>query len=224
MSFLSAAIPAIAGGLGTLFGGKKFLTGEKSKNYQQSLLGKEQQPLYQQLLAAGQGQGAGGAFGESADYYRNLLSNDSQDQQAFIAPEMRQFNEDIIPSLAEQFAGMGSGGLQSSGFRNAAINAGSGLAERIAAIRAGLRQQGAQGLQGIGQAGLGQFNENIHQPGRPGFLQGLAPGIGSALTSFGGSGGSGFGQSSPYGNQNLSRGGGMNGQNGFSNQQLGIGR
>ena len=224
MSFLSAAIPAIAGGLGSLLGRSKLFGGEKQKSYQQSLLGKEQQPLYQQLLAAGQGQGAGGAFGQSADYYRNLLSDNPQDMQAFAAPEMRQFNEQIVPGLAEQFAGMGSGGLSSSSFRNATVNAGADLAERIAAIRANLRQQGAQGLQGIGQAGLGQFNENIVNPGRPGLLQSMAPGIGSALTSYVSSG---FGKTSPYGNQqsnSLFRGGGMSGQSGFSNQQIGMRR
>ena len=228
MGFM-AALPMIAGGIGSLLSGSKLFGGEKTKNYQQSTLGPEQKPLYNQLLAAGQGQGAGGAFGQSADYYRDLLSNNSQDQQAFAAPEMRQFNEDIIPSLSEQFAGMGSGGLSSSGFRNAAVNAGSGLAERIAAIRAGLRQQGAQGLQGIGQLGLGNYNENIQQQGTPGLLQGMAPGIGSALTSygaskFGGQGDSGFGQSNPYGNQSLSRGGGMSGQNNFSTDLIGTRR
>lgn len=201
---------AIAGGglMGSSYLRKKagnFLFGEKAKDYQQSLLGKEQQPLYQQLLQAGQGQGAGGAFGQSADYFRDLLSDNPEDMQAFGAPEMRQFNEQTIPGLAEQFAGMGSGGLSSSGFRNAAVGAGADLGERLGSIRANLRQQGAQGLQGIGQAGLGTYNENIHMPARPGFFQGMAPGAGQAATMYAGSrfGGSGFGQSSPYGNNQM---------------------
>jgi len=100
---------------------------------------------------------------------------------------MRQFNEQTIPGLAEQFAGMGSGGLSSSGFRNAAVNAGTDLSERLGALRAQLRQQGAQGLMGIGQQGLGQFNENIYQQGQPGLFDTLGQGLGSSL------GGLGFG-------------------------------
>jgi hypothetical protein len=164
-----------------------FLTGTPAKNYQISNLGKEQQPGYNQLIAAGQGPGAGGAFGQAADYYRGLLSNDSADFNAFAAPEQRRFNEQTIPGLAEQFAGMGSGGLSSSGFRNATVNAGTDLSERLGAIRAQLRQQGAQGLQGIGQAGLDTgFNTNVREPAQEGFLgQGLGTALGIAGTAFG---------------------------------------
>lgn len=165
-----------------------FLTGRKERNYQQSTLGPEQQPLYDQLQQSAMGQGAGGAFGDSSDYYRDLLSNDSETANAMFAPEMRRFNEQIVPSLSEQFAGMGAGGLSSSGFRNAAVNAGTDLSERLGSIRANLRQQGAQGLQSIGQAGLGQFNENIHRPATNGlfggFAQGAAQGAGQAGASY----------------------------------------
>lgn len=168
-----------AGGLASGFGlgtkkGRNFLFGTPESFEEQSLLRKEQEPLYQQMINAGMGEGAGGAFGESADYYRNLLSNDSEDYNAFAAPEMRNFNENIIPGLSEQFAGMGAGALSSSGFRNAAVSAGTDLSERLGAIRAQLRQQGAQGLQNIGQAGLGQYKENIYRPAQPGLLQGAA--------------------------------------------------
>ena len=114
-------------------------------DYQQTLLAPEQIPLYDQSVNAALNRGAGGAFGDTADYYRNLLSDNSEDYNAFARPEMRNFNENIIPGLSEQFAGMGSGGLSSSGFRNAAINAGTDLSERLGAIRANLRMQGAQG-------------------------------------------------------------------------------
>lgn len=156
------------------------LFGRPEQNYQQSTLGQEQQPLYNQLLGATQAPGAGGAFGDAADYYRNNLSNNSQDFQAFAAPEMRRFNEQIIPDIAEQFASMGSGGLSSSGFRNAAVNAGTDLSERLGAIRAQIRQQSAQGLTSIGQMGLNNYNENIHRPETFGLLGGLAEGAGKA--------------------------------------------
>lgn len=160
----------------------KFWMGTPEKHKRVSTLLPEQQDLYEQLQAAGMGQGAGGAFGDSADYYRNLLSNNPEDMNAFAAPEMRRFNEDIIPGLAEQFAGMGSGGLSSSGFRNAAVNAGADLSERLGAMRAQLRQQGASGLQNIGQLGLGNYSQDVMtQAGTPGFLGAVSQGAGNAV-------------------------------------------
>lgn len=156
------------------------LFGKSEKNYQQSNLGPEQQGLYNQLLAAGQQKGAGGAFGQSADYYRDLFSDDSSTYNSMINPEMRRFREQIIPDLAEQFAGMGSGGLSSSGFRNAGIAAGTDLSERLGAIRAQLRQQGAQGLSSIGQMGLGGFNENVNRPETYGYVGEFAKAAGNA--------------------------------------------
>ncbi len=145
-----------------------FFMGSPGKHKKVSKLRPGQEGLADQLVNAGMNPGAGGAFGDTADYYRNLMSDDSADYQAFAAPQMRQFNEEIIPQLSEQFSGYG--GIGSSGFRNAAVNAGTDLSERLGSIRAQLRQQGAQGLQNIGQAGLQQFDENIYQPGTPGLL------------------------------------------------------
>ncbi len=197
----------------------KFFTGTPEKRKNVSTLRPEQEDLLQQLIDAGMAPGAGGAFGGAADYYRDLLNDDSQTFNQMANPEMRRFREDIIPGLSEQFAGMGSGGLSSSGFRNAAVNAGTDLSERLGAIRAGLRQQGAQGLSNIGQSGLGQFSQNMTtQQGSPGFLSNVAPAVGTGLGSFAGPIGSAIGgaagglfgnsfgsssvgrQSSPYGN------------------------
>lgn len=161
-----------------------FFTGTPERFEQRSTLGPEQQGLYQQMLRAAQQRGAGGSFGEAADYYRDLLSPDSQTANAMFAPEQRRFREQIVPDLAEQFASMGSGGLSSSGFRNAAVSAGTDLSERLGAIRAQLRQQGAQGLMGIGQQGLQNYNENIYQTAKPGFLSEIAPLVGAIGGSF----------------------------------------
>lgn len=151
--------------------------------------------------------GARESFDTARDYYRGLLSDDSEDINAFQAPEVRRFNQETIPGLAEQFAGMGSGGLSSSGFRNAAVGAGTDLSERLAAIRAGLRQQGAQGLQSLGQQYQGQ---QYYQQGRPGLLDyasQIAGGFASpGLGQLGGSLGN-FASNwlTSYGNQNSSR-------------------
>lgn len=189
----------------------KLFKGQPAKYGYRSTLGPEQQPLYQQLQQALMQQGAGGAFGSAADYYRDLLSDDSKTFDAFAAPEQRRFNEEIIPGLSEQFAGMGSGGLSSSGFRNAAVNAGTDLSERLGAIRAQLRQQGAQGLSQMGQFGLGQFGQTTYTPAKGGLLDFAGPALGAAATAIGGpvAGALGqaagnwvtskFGKSDPYG-------------------------
>jgi len=163
--------------LGNLF------TGTPASRENVSTLLPGQQQGFNQLQGAAQGRGAGGAFGESADYYRNLLGDNSEDYNAFARPELRRFHEQTIPGLSEQFAGMGSGGLESSGFRNAAVGAGTDLSERLGAIRAQLRQQGAQGLAGIGQQALGNYSQNMEtQPGTEGLL---APALGAVGTAIG---------------------------------------
>jgi hypothetical protein len=87
-----------------------FLTGTPEKRENVSTLRPEQEDLYKQAVNAGMGPGAGGAFGNAADYYRNLLSDNSADYNAFAAPQIRQYNEETVPGISEQFAGMGSGG------------------------------------------------------------------------------------------------------------------
>jgi len=160
-----------------------WFSGKKGKYKQVSTLTKEQQPLQSELVNAGSG-----AFNDVGDYYRGNLSNDPQDMQAFAAPELRKFNEEIIPGLSNQFAGMGAGdsGLTGSSFRNAAVNAGTDLAERLGSIRANLRQQSAQGLQQLGEQGLKPTVENIYEPGTGGFGDMIAPAIGKAAAAFAG--------------------------------------
>ena len=70
----------------------------------------------------------------------------------------------------------------SSGFQNAAVGAGADLSERLGAIRAQLEQQGAAGLQGIGQAGLGNYSQDvITQPGSQGVLGPAIGALGSSI-------------------------------------------
>jgi hypothetical protein len=200
-----------------------FLFGSPEKHKRKSTLLPEQEALLDQLTNAGQNRGAGGAFGESSDYFRDILANNPEMLQEFYAPEMRRFNEQTIPGLAEQFAGMGSGALSSSGFRNAAVNAGTDLQERLGAIRANLRQGASQGLMNVGQMGLGNYSQDVMtQPGSQGLLSNLGPAVVGGLTGFasGGLPGAGIGAltslfgagqqgvkkgaSSPYGNQQQS--------------------
>jgi hypothetical protein len=160
-----------------------FWTGSEGYFDQRSNLGPQQQQGFQNLINAGNQAGAGGGFGQSADYYRSLLNNNGGDFQALAAPDVRQFRQETLPGLAEQFAGYGAGGLNSSGYRNSVLQANTDLGERLASLRANLRGQGAQGLQGIAQQGLGNYFQNTYTPQTPGFLQAIAPGLGQGLAA-----------------------------------------
>jgi hypothetical protein len=196
-----------------------FLTGTPEKRENVSTLRPEQEPGFQDLQNAAQGNYGNGAFGKAGNYYNNLLSDNSADYNAFAAPALRQYSQDIMPGISEQFAGMGSGGLSSSGFMNAQNQGAVDLAERLGSIRANLRQSGAQGLQNIGQLGLGNYSQNmVTEPGSEGLLSTAAPAIGTAIGSFAGPAGAAAGNaagnwlgskfggnqvganSSPYGN------------------------
>lgn len=138
-----------------------------------------QEQLFSQMQQALRGEGAGGAFGDVADYYRGLLAGEGA--EAFEAPLRREFQEDIMPGIAEQFAGMGSGALSSSGFQQQASRAGTDLAERLGSIRAGLRQQAATGLAGLGQAGLQPIDELMMRPRTPGLVEQFTGAVGEGL-------------------------------------------
>lgn len=192
------AIPigsAIAGGLASGAAGS-FFSGSPEKRENVPTLRRDQEDLFRQLQQANMQKGAGGSFGDAADYYRNILSDGYDDQKNYndlSAPIMRQYNEDIVPGLSEQFAGMGAGGLSSSGFRNAQIQGATDLSERLGALRANLRQNGnqmrmnaAQGLTGIGQTGLQNFSQNMTtQQGSQGLLSNIAPAFGQGLGTAG---------------------------------------
>lgn len=173
----------------------KFLFGTPEKRENVSLLRPYQEDLHRQSVEAAQNPGAGGAFGDVADYYRGNLSYDPRDYQAMAAPTMREYYQDIMPNITEQFAGMGSGALSSSGFRNAQTQGAVDLAERLAQMRANLRQQAAQGLFNVGQQGLNSYTQNMTtQPGTPGLLPSIAPAVGTAAgAAFGGPAGAAIG-------------------------------
>jgi hypothetical protein len=140
-----------------------------------------QRKTQRQLERAIQGKKGGGVYGDIADYYRDLMSPDSKNAAEMFAPEQRKFNEQTIPDLAEQFAGMGSGNLSSSGFQNATVGAGTDLSERLAAMRSNLRMQGATGLANLGRQSLQPVVTNtMNSPNND--YNDAAGGFGSAAT------------------------------------------
>jgi hypothetical protein len=97
------------------------------------------------------------------NFLQNLMNPSQESTQQFAAPYMRQFNEQIVPGLANQFAGTGS--LNSSGFQQALGSAGSDLMERLAALKGNLGLQGAQAGLGYSQLPMmrqAQQEQNAH--------------------------------------------------------------
>lgn len=110
-----------------------------------------------------------------------------------IAQQARsQFQRETVPSIAERFSSMGTGGSQrSSAFSNSLASAGTGLEQSLAALRAqyGLQERG-QNLDLLRQllgVGLSPQFENYYEPGQQGWgtsiLSALSQGLGFALPS-----------------------------------------
>lgn len=140
-------------------GYSSFNTGTKQQsNFLQQLLG--------QLMGQSSDIGQNPLYQQGSNYLQQLLSGSPESSAAFEAPAMRQFNEQIVPGLAERFSGMGAGAQSSSAFQQALGQAGAGLSENLQAMRSGLQfgglgqalgyaQQPISNLQGFGQLGLG---------------------------------------------------------------------
>ena len=93
----------------------------------------------------------GGGYDLANQYYNNILGpNQQQSYDQFASPYMQQFEEQILPQIAERFAGAGA--LSSSGFGQALGGAASGLQSMLAQLFSQLQGQAAQ-------AQYGQYNQ-----------------------------------------------------------------
>lgn len=166
-----------------------------------STLSSGQKGLMQQLLGSLQGQSSNiqqsPLYQQGSSFLQNLLSGSPEATAAFEAPYMRQFNEQIVPGLAERFTGLGA--QSSSAFTQALGSAGASLQEQLASLRGNLGLQAAgQGLQYAqqpisnyqGMAGLGlgtqtQAYAPKQQPFWQRLLLGLSGGVGQGAGSIG---------------------------------------
>lgn len=156
-----------------------FLFGKKAQIRQLPTFNPQQQQLQSQLL----------------QYLMQQLSQGPQDFQQGFEPfenlARQNFEQRTVPSLAERFTSMGSGGQRSSAFQAALGQAGSGLESNLAALRSqyGLARQGQQQSQlaNLLQLGLRPSVENIYNPRQPGLLENAAvPAFGALGMGLGG--------------------------------------
>lgn len=159
-----------------------------------STLNPEQQQLFSQLSQQLMGGQQSPLMGVGTNYLQNLLSGSPEAFQQFEAPIKRQFQEQVIPGIAERFSGLGSGAQSSSAFQQALGQAGSGLSENLAALRGGMQMQALpqalqfaqQPISNILQL-LGLNTQAIMPKQKPFWqelLMSLAPQAAKAATSF----------------------------------------
>lgn len=183
MSFLLPALFGLGGAALGAFGKDK-----KKESFQQlPTLTPQQQSVLSQLLGNVQN-----ALPPAFSYLQNLLQDNPESYNDYEAPYMRQFNEQIVPGIAERFSGLGAGSQRSSAFQQALGQAGAGLSESLAGQRANLRQNSISQLQGFLGSGLRSPFETAYMPAQQSGLQrfgnALAPlsglGIGGLLSGF----------------------------------------
>jgi len=104
------------------------------------------------------------------------MFNDPEFFNKFEAPMMRQFEEEIVPGVANRFASMGSGGaMGSTGFRNQMARESGNMATNLAAMRGNMQQNAIpqmmnsaqmpfQNMMSLYNTALGHPTQNVYQP------------------------------------------------------------
>jgi len=141
----------------------------------------EQQALQGQLVG-----GLSAPMQEALQYLSQILSGSPEALEAYRAPAMREFREEIVPGLAERFSGMGAGAQGSSAFGQQMGAAGASLAERLAAMKAQQQQQAVGQLGGLYGMGMQPAFQWGQLPGTQGALAPIMGGLGQALGMGGG--------------------------------------
>lgn len=114
----------------------------------------EQQNITQLLqnILTGQGEQPGGLLGETYG---------DQGFDAYADPEIRRFNEETIPALAERFSSFGAGAQGSSAFQQRLAQEGSNLSRDLAEMRSRRRQESTESL--LNQTLQPQFHTRYEQ-------------------------------------------------------------
>lgn len=137
-------------------GFSEWLFGSKDKFKKLPTGTQQQQGLHNSILGQAMNmQGQGGGYDLANQYFNSLLGgNQQQAFDQFSAPYLQQFQEQMLPQIAERFAGAGA--LSSSGFGQALGGAASGLQSQLAQLFSQLQGQAAQQQ-------YGQYNQLSQQ-------------------------------------------------------------
>lgn len=149
--------------------------------------GKDLISMLQQMM------GQGGGLDQANQYDQSLLGQGPEAFQKFSEPYNQQFNEKILPGIAERFAGQGA--LSSSGFGQAIGAGASDFQSQLAQLFSQLQGQASgrqqNQFQGLSSLGLGYSPFAYHEKqGTTGFmvpfLEALTKGGMNAVTAWAG--------------------------------------
>ena len=162
-------LPGIVGGglLGGITGLLGFGQGKKSKIKEYSPYSDQQRDLMNQF-----GSDLGPLAGLAKQDLMGILGNNPDSLRGFEDPYLKQFNEEIIPNIAERFSGLGA--QKSSAFGQALSQGGQDLETRLASLRSQLKQNAMQSLLQFGQMGMQQQNTPYIRQGSPGLFDSLS--------------------------------------------------
>jgi hypothetical protein len=156
-----------------------FLFGKKAKMGKTQPAQLKQAPIFtgkqQNILNSILGQ-AGGQLGQGFNFLQSILSQNPEINKQFEAPLLRQFNEEIIPSIAERFTGMGA--QKSSAFGQQLGKATTGLGEILGSQRGERGFKALDQLQSLLKMGLTpQFSNYFQQPSESYIKRQRQPGL-----------------------------------------------
>ena len=144
-----------------------FLFGKGEQLQQVPRFTQPQEDIFSQLQ-----QGVGGALPAGFEQLLSILSGTPEAAKQFEAPAMRQFEEQILPTIAERFTGLlGEGAQRSSAFGQQLGQAGAGLAEKLQAQRGGRQQNALTQLMQLMQTGLTPQFQTLLRERQPGLLE-----------------------------------------------------
>lgn len=181
--FAAMAAQGIASGIGSASSNAGY---KKQNNFDSA-----QKILHAQrgLQAKNLGQ-PGGAYDKSIGLLQGYLDPNSDVYQNFEAPYLQKFNQQVIPGLAERFAGFGAqgGGLSSSGFGQALGAAGANLQTDLVAMKANMQRQSISDiLNQYNQMSTGVMNDQPFSrvAQAPGTFSSIMSGIGGMKNPYG---------------------------------------
>lgn len=165
-----------------------FLFGSGDKLQQVPTLSSDQNQLLSQILSQlGMLGPTGQGYNTAQKRNLELLEGDQASYDRFADPYLRQYYEQILPRLAEQYAGGAQGGaLSSSGFAQALGASGAGLQSNLASLRGNLQQNAIQNAFGqYGQlSGIGLSAQPFGYQSKQGSAGFIPTALGSALGGF----------------------------------------
>lgn len=164
MSMPTMPTKATGSNMGARTGGPKINWGKSSGGYKTGQFQNftpEQMQLFQQSF---------GHLGPDS-FLGRLASGDESQFEAMEAPAWSDF-QSVLGQLGSRFAGMGSGSMKSSGFKNTGTAAASQFAQKLQSQRLGLQNQAIKDLHGMSQDLLNQKPyENFYKKDEPSFWQ-----------------------------------------------------